>query len=122
MPKYLNKENRSEVSAKRVGDYPLPYDPDLLVRVQSLPMARMNRYSEAAQAGGERARVQTYQLIADSIVDENGERVWESGNIQKELADADCRLVSALIKIIGQHNGGNDQEIEEMVKNSSETE
>lgn len=121
MPKYLSKETKGALSGERVSEYPLPYDSEILVRVKSLPIGRLNRYSEATAKGGERAKLETYHLIADSIIDEVGGRVWETSEV-KELASADCRLIKALIGMIGKHNGGSDTDVEEMEKNFDATE
>lgn len=113
---YLNKSNKASLSSVRFSEYPLPYDTETIVRIKSQPMARMNRYAEAVQAGGDRAKQDTYKLIADSVVDETDELVFDCKDI-KELADADTRFVTALIKMITKHNGGSDQDVEEIMGN-----
>lgn len=113
---YLNKETKSNLSRVRISEYPLPYEPEVLVRIKSQPMARMNRYAEALQGGGDRAKQETYKLLAESVVDETDEPVFEVKELQ-ELAQADTRLVSTLIKMITKHNGGSDQDVEEIMGN-----
>lgn len=118
--KYLNRETAAELTGARVSEFPLPYEPDVIVRVRSQSMDRMNRYSEAVQKGGELAKKQTYSLIAASIVDENDSPVWSEDAVRK-LAAADCRLVSALVAMISKHNGGDGADVEEMVGNFEAT-
>lgn len=113
---YLNKETKANLSRVRVSEYPLPYEPDTLVRIKSQPMARMNRYAEAVQTGGDRAKQDTYKLLAESVIDEADEQVFDPKEIQ-ELAQADTRLVTALIKMVTKHNGGGDQDVEEIMGN-----
>lgn len=121
MPKYLNQDNKTSLTAERISEYPLPYDSEVLVRVKSLSIGRMNKYNEASSKGGERAKLEAYHLIADSIVDEVGEPIWVDSSEVRGLANADTRLVASLIKMIGKHNGGSDDDIEEMEKNLDET-
>ncbi|TWT57255.1 hypothetical protein KOR42_06130 [Thalassoglobus neptunius] len=121
MPNYLNRDNKNQFAKSKIKEYPLPFDPGTLVRVKQQSISRMHRYSEASQAGGTRAKKETFSLIADSIVDETDQPVWESGEVA-QLAEADCQLVNALIKMIGHANGGTEDEIEEMVGNFNETE
>lgn len=116
MPQYLNKSNKSTLSKVRVSEYPLPYDSETIVRIKSQPMGRMNRYSEAVQAGGQKLKTETYKLIADSVVDESGESVFDSSEV-KELSESDTRFVTSLIKMITKHNGGSDQDVEEIAGN-----
>ena len=114
MTKYLNRETVKALSGVRISEYPLPYDEEMIVRVRSQTMDRMSRYAEAVNAGGERAKKQTYQLIAQSIVDETESPIWDAADVEK-LAKTDCRLVTALVKMINQHNGGNDDDAEELL-------
>lgn len=120
MPTYLSKENRSKHATAAIKEYPLPYDPDTIVRVKQQSIARMNRYTEAVQAGGGKAKKDTFALISESIVDETDDRVWEATEVEL-LHDSNCQLVTALVRMIGACNGGNDQEIEEMLGNLGET-
>ena len=115
---YLDKQTLSDKTNSGIHEFSLPYDPETIVRVKEQPIARMNRYSEAVQVGGNRAKQESYALILDSIVDDNGDPIFES---REQIAKSACRLVTALIKMIGQVNGGEDDDIEEMAKNLSET-
>lgn len=114
MPTYLNKENRNKYSKSDVKEYPLPYDEETIVRVKQQSIGRMNRYSEAVKGGGSKAKKATYSLIADSIVDEEDEPIWTREEVA-DLENAKCELVNALIKMIGECNGADDKEVEEMV-------
>lgn len=120
MTKYLNQETQSENLKPEIKEYKLPYDPETIVRVKQPSMARMERYAESQKKGGGTAKRETYLLIAESIVDENDQRVW-SNEEAKNLSEAKCELITALVKMIGQCSGGTEDEIEEMVGNLEET-
>jgi hypothetical protein len=121
MTKYLNKTTRGTLSSVRISEYPLPYDTEIIVRVKSQPMSRMNRHADATEAGGQRARTSTIKLLSESIVDEADVPVWSASEVEL-LLESDCRLVSALMKMIVDHNGGNDSDVEKMLGNLDQTE
>ena len=118
---YLNKDTKAQFTGVRVTEYKLPNFDDVIVRVKSQSMARMNRHAEAQTAGGERLKKDTLSLIAESIVDEDEERVWTADEVN-QLMKSDYMLVKGLMEVVGRHNGGTDTEIEEMVGNLPETE
>lgn len=120
MPKYLNQENISENLKPTVKEYALPYDSEIVVRIKQQTMARMERYAEAQKKGGAIAKLETYLLIAESVIDEDGNRVWDDEQA-KTLSQAKCELITALVKMIGHCSGGTEGEIEEMVGNLEET-
>lgn len=121
MPTYLSKTNRDRISSNGVKEYPLPFDVDTIVRIKQLPMARMQRHAEAQQAGGSRAKKDMYLLISESVVDENDERVWEPHEVP-EIEQANCRLVTAIVRMISDCNGGDDDDVEAMLGNLETTE
>lgn len=121
MPKYLSKTNRDKFGSSQVKEYPLPYDSETIVRIKQQSIARMNRHSEAQKAGGTRAKRDVYQLIGESVVGENDEPVWEQNEVS-QIEQVNCRLITAIVRMIGDCNGGDDNDIEAMLGNLDETE
>ena len=117
--KYLSAEMVPTLSAEDVGEYPLPWDPQILVRVKSQSVARMKQYSDAEEKGGSFARAQQYQLVADSIIDEHDQPVFDF-NAVKQMGKTRTRLYKALVQMISHHNGSDDK-IETAEKNSGRT-
>lgn len=122
MPKYLNKTNVDQAIAEDIEDYPLPYDPEMLVRIRSVSLGRMRQYFEASEKGGPVARKALYSLISDSVVDEAGQPIFDTPDAVESVGKAKTRFVNAVQKMIEQHNGGRDKlTVEEAEKNSGET-
>lgn len=120
MTKYLNAELASVIANEDVGEYPLPFDPDITVRVRSVPMARMKQYQEALVKGGSLATAATKDLIRESIIDESGEAVYTKDTAEK-LLKGRTRLIAALVNMISKHNGGDDKISEDAEKKSEPT-
>jgi hypothetical protein len=119
---YLSAENVEEAAAADVAEYPLPYDPEMIVRIKAASMARLSRYQESQKSNGAAARKAQYALIAESVVDENGQPIWQSAEQVERIGKSKTRLMVALVKMIGHHNGGDDKlEFETAEKNSAET-
>ena len=109
MTRYLCTENLSEVSADDIEEYPLPFDPDMLVRVQSVPMSRMKQYHDSVSKGGAVASAAQKSLIRDSIINPDGTPVYKDNATAEAMLKGRTRLVSALIQMISLHNGGEDK-------------
>ena len=120
MTQYLNRENSSENLKPVIKDFALPYDPETLVRIKQQPMARLERNAEFQKKGTAAARHDTYLLIAESVVDEHGERIWDNDDA-KTLSEAKSELITALINMIGKCAGGSENEVEELAGNLEET-
>lgn len=116
---YFGREHAKAVYV--VHEYPLPYEPETIVRIQEQPMSVMNRFAEMQKKGGEQARSEAYRVISLSVVDESNERIWTGSSID-EIKTMPTKLITALMKMIGQANGGDDDEVEEIAKNFEATE
>lgn len=109
MTRYLCTENLSEVSADDIEEYPLPFAPDMLVRVQSVPMSRMKQYHDSVSKGGAVASAAQKSLIRDSIINPDGSPVYKDNAAGEAMFKGTTRLISALIQMISLHNGGEDK-------------
>ena len=121
MTKYFSTETLPDVSAEDVSEYPLPFDPDMLVRVKSVPMSRMKQYQDSAAKGGSVAAAAEKALIRDSIVNPDGSPVYASDAIAEQMLKGRTRLVAALLRMISLHNGGEDKIVEDAEKKSEKT-
>lgn len=121
MTKYFCSDNVAEVSADDIGEYPFPFDAEMIVRVQSLPMARMKQFQDAIAKGGAVAAAAEKALIRDSIINPDGSPVYGSKDAVEATLKGRTRLVSALIKMISAHNGGEDTVAEHAEKKSDPT-
>ncbi len=122
MPRFLNKTNVDQVTAEDIEDYPLPYDPEIVVRIRSVSLGRMRQYFESSEKGGTVARKALYALIAESVVDESGQPVFDTPDTVEGVGKAKTRFVNAVQKMIELHNGGKDKlTVEEAEKNSDAT-
>jgi len=115
--KYFSSELLAEVSAEDVGEYPLPFEPEIVVRVQSVPMARMRQYQEAVKKGGAVAAAAEKALIRDSIINPDNSPVYTKDTAETMLKGR-SRLIGALIQMISTHNGGEDKVVEDAEKKS----
>jgi len=115
--KYFSSELLAEVSAEDIGEYPLPFDPEIVVRVQSVPMARMRQYQESVKKGGAVAAAAEKQLIRDSIINPDNSPVYTKDTAETMLKGR-SRLIGALIQMISTHNGGEDKVVEDAEKKS----
>ncbi len=116
--RYFSTALLEELSAEDVAEYPLPFAPDVLVRVKSVPMARMKQYLESQSKGGAVAAAAQKMLIRDSIINPDGTPVYASDSQVETAMKGRTRLMSALMKIINLHNGGEDAIVEEAAKKS----
>ena len=116
--KYFCSDNVAEVSADDIGEYPLPFDPEMIVRVKSLPMARMKQFQEAVKKGGAVASAAEKALIRDSIINPDDSPVYGKADVAEAMLKGRTRLISALVKMISAHNGGEDTIAEEAEKKS----
>lgn len=121
MTKYLTSENVAAVSAEDIGEYPLPFDPEIIVRVKSVSMSRMRQYQEAIKKGGSVAAAADKALIRESIIDPDGSPVYANDDAAEKMLKGRTRLVVALINMISQHNGGEDKVAEDAEKKSETT-
>lgn len=117
MTQYFSAEMIGEVSAEDIGEYPLPFKSEIIVRVKSVSMARMKQYQESVQKGGSVATSAGKDLIRESIVDENGKPVYTRDTAEQMLKGR-TRLVAAFLQMISHHNGGDDKVQEEAEKKS----
>lgn len=108
MTKIFNAEAADVVSVEDIGEYPLPFNPDYVVRIKSVSMARMNEFTESNKKGGAVAAAAVKNLIRESIVDEEGKPVYTKDTAEK-LLKGRTRLVGAFIKMISRHNGADDE-------------
>lgn len=118
MTKYFSTETLAEVTAQDIGEYPLPFDPDMIVRVQSLPMARMKQYQDAVSKGGAVAIAAGKALIRDSILNPDDTLVYANEAACEAMLKGRTRLVAALLAMINKHNGGDDKIVEDAEKKS----
>ena len=118
MTKYFCSENVEAVSADDIGEFPLPFDPEMIVRVKSVPMYRMKQFQEASQKGGSVAAAAEKALIRDSIINPDGSPVYGNNDAAEAMLKGRTRLIAALIKMISAHNGGEDTVAEEAAKKS----
>ncbi len=118
MTKYLTSENVAEISSDDIGEYPLPWDPEILVRVKSVSMARMKQYQELAAKGGAVASAADKSLIRESIINPDGTPVYATEAMAETMLKGRTRLVAALVKMISRHNGGDDKIAEDAAKKS----
>jgi len=107
--KYFCSDNVAEVSADDIGEYPLPFDPEMIVRVKSVPMSRMKQFQESNQKGGAVASAAEKALIRDSIINPDGTPVYGTSEAAESMLKGRTRLVAALIHMISVHNGGEDK-------------
>lgn len=121
MTKYFSTETLAEVTAQDIGEYPLPFDPDMIVRVQSLPMARMKQYQDSVAKGGAVAIAAGKALIRDSILNPDNSLVYASDAAAEAMLKGRTRLVAALLAMINKHNGGDDKIVEDAEKKSDPT-
>lgn len=119
MAKYLTIDDLKSFSEEDIGEYPLPFDPETLVRVKSVPMARMKQYQEAVQKGGSVATSATKALIRDSIVGPDGQPLY-SAETSESMLKGRTRLVAAMLAMISKHNGGDDKVAEDAEKKSDQ--
>ena len=118
MTKYFCSDNVAEVSADDIGEFPLPFDPEMIVRVKSVPMARMKQFQESSQKGGAVAAAAEKALIRDSIINPDGSPVYSDKDAAETMLKGRTRLIAALISMISRHNGGEDRVAEEAEKKS----
>lgn len=109
MTTYFSTEMLDSLSSEDVGEYPLPFAPEVLVRVKSLTMARMKQYQEAHQKGGTVAAAAEKALIRDSILNPDNTPVYQSAEHVEQVLKGRSRLVGALLRMISLHNGGEDK-------------
>ena len=108
--KYFSLANLEEALVEDIREYPLPDDPEITVRLKSVSSARMRQYGEAAAKGGAIERRAQAHLIVDSVIDENGNPAFKSIDEVYNLASKiRSRRLNGVIKIISQHNGGEDK-------------
>ncbi len=105
-----------------VAEYSLPDDPTILVRVKSVSVHRMKQYQEAAAKGGNIQRKAQAELIADSVIDENGKPVFSATKLYETMGRVRTRRFIGLVNIVSKHNGGDDEvrEAEEAEKKSED--
>lgn len=118
MTKYFCTENVEEVAADDIGEYPLPFDAEMIVRVKSVDMARMKQFQESSKKGGAVASAAEKALIRDSIINPDDSPVYKTMDAVERMLKGRTRLVSALIKMISAHNGGEDEVTETAEKKS----
>lgn len=109
------------LSAEDVGEYPLPFNPDIIVRVKSVSMARMRQYQDAAKKGGSGSIAADKALIRESIINEDGSPVYADNATAESMLKGRTRLIVALINMITAHNGGEDKVAEDAEKKSEAT-
>ncbi len=70
----------------------------------------MKQYQEAAAKGGNIARKAQAELIADSILKEDGEPLFKDARkLYETMGKMRTRRYASLLAIISQHNGANDE-------------
>lgn len=107
MPIYLDDDNVAEFAECDIAEYALPWNPDVIVRIKSVPMSRIEQFQDANKQGGKVAEHAQNALIADSLVKADG-KPFSTASLNK-LLTGKARLVVALVKMISEHNGGDDQ-------------
>ncbi len=95
----------------------LPFNPEIIVRVQSVNMSRMKQFQDSVKKGGAVAAAAEKSLIKDSIINPDGSPVYTAVTAEAMLKGR-TRLVSAYIKMISAHNGGEDVIAEDAEKKS----
>ena len=108
----------AEVSADDIGEYPLPFDPDMMVRVKSVDMAKMKQFHESSKKGGAVASAAEKALIRDSIINPDDSPVYKTQDAVEQMLKGRTRLIAALISMISRHNGGEDKISEDAEKKS----
>ena len=104
----LSRENADNLLSTYTADYPfsdIPGQPSAAFRVRSASMARINRWREASAGknGGAVWRA-LCDLIAESVIDENGEPIWTGAAIQ-EMSKANTKRFMDLQLGVLNHNG-----------------
>jgi len=108
--KYFDASMLEGATVEDIGEYQLPDSPDITVRVKSVSVSRMKQYAESSGKGGPIERRAQAALIVDSLVDEHGKPVFSSVEQVYNIAGkVRSRRMGGLIKIISQHNGGEDK-------------
>ena len=108
--KYFSASMLEEATVEDIGEYQLPSDPSVTVRVKSVSVSRMKQYAESSGKGGAVERRAQAALIADSLIDETGKPVFASADAVYNIAGkVQSRMMGGLIKIISLHNGGEDK-------------
>jgi len=120
--KYFCTDMLDEVSAEDIGEYPLPFDPEIVVRVKSVPMSRMKQYQDSVQKGGAVAVAAGKALIRESIINPDGSAVYANDAKAEAMLKGRTRLVAALLNMISKHNGGDDKIAEDAEKKCDPTE
>lgn len=113
MTKYFSTEMLPELAGEDIQDYPLPFAPDIMVRIKSVPMARMRQYHDSVHKGGSVAAAADKALIRESVINEDGTPVYKTDAMAEQMLKGRTRLVTALIRLISLHNGGEDKLITE---------
>jgi len=121
--KFFSLAHLEEAMAEDIREYPLPDDPEVIVRIKSVSVARMRQYGESAGKGGAIERRAQAALIVDSVIDEHGNPAFKSvEDVYNLMSKVRSRRLTGLIKIISQHNGGEDKAEELDAEKKSEIE
>ncbi len=122
----LTAENRDELLAPGVKRFLFPAEegkPRVAFYLKHASLARVNRYQAAHKSGSTSQQIKAAcELIADSVVDATGERVWDEVAVKRMTRHrVDCFL--HVQKCVSAYNGMSDssetlqQLIEEEEKN-----
>lgn len=119
---FFGAQHLEEALVEDVREYPLPDDPEVIVRIKSVSVARMRQYGESAGKSQAIERRAQAALIVDSVIDEHGKPVFKSvDDVYNMMSKVRSRRLTGLIKIISQHNGGEDKVAEDTDEKKSDS-
>ena len=120
---YFSLAHLEEALNEDIREYPLPDDPEVIVRIKSVSVARMRQYGESVGKGGAIERRAQAALIVDSVINEDGTPTFKSvDEVYNLMGKVRSRRLTGLVKIISQHNGGEDKVAEDDAEKKSESE
>ena len=115
---FLSKANR----ATNMGSYAVPLIltavadlPRIGVMVKSASLARINTFRRVAKGHNEKDKVRALcALIADSVVDPDGDRVWDDDEVKDMAAESNTQrfmeLQLGVLQVNGLTKGSDDLE------------
>lgn len=109
-PTMISRANADQILTTYSAVYPfsdIPGQPPAAFRVRSASMARINRWREASSGKSSNAVWKAMcDLIAESVIDEDGEPIWSGAAVQ-EMSKSNAKRFMDLQLGVLNHNGLN---------------
>jgi hypothetical protein len=112
---FLSSQNAVEIVSCKIDPIPLPNHPQITARVRQIPIGKLERLSRVAGGKGDEAEKARFELIKDSIVNEDGSPVFATEESIKALKEANAPIFSDLVVVIGKANNKSKAQINEEV-------